>query len=175
MFCDSCSVHGSRDCIVRVMTMVVIKNLSAAGSSILPSTVPILYLRAIHPSSCRMILIIVSSENENDGAKKAHEICHTCDKEQRRGDTALTRENIVTNDGSESNAGKGERIGKRVDVFTELSLGRTLDQLKDSVNGSQYYPSLQGKHTGAGDGVECTVRPVVKRRWAAKGDENPRG
>lgn len=35
-----------------VTTMVVISSLSAAGSRMLPSTVPMLYLRASHPSTC---------------------------------------------------------------------------------------------------------------------------
>lgn len=35
-----------------VTTMVVMSSLSAAGSRMLPSTVPMLYLRASHPSTC---------------------------------------------------------------------------------------------------------------------------
>lgn len=104
----------------RVTTMVVISSLSAAGSRMLPSTEPMLYLRASQPSTYAAVkegsarrrpLRRLRSQH------RTHQIRHSRNKEQCCSFPQFALQDVIANDGTGADASEGDGVRDGVGVF----------------------------------------------------------
>jgi len=120
--------RGSMSRMASVMTMVVMRSLSAAGSRMLPRTEPMLNRRASHPSTCRQERGHVSSGSCGQSLEEGegtHQVGHAGDEQERGRGREVALEDVVPDDGAGGHAGDGDRVRDRVGVLAGLvRLGR---------------------------------------------------